>query len=125
LKVLAPDRFDVQSAGKNPGTLNALAVKAMEEIGIDISANPAKGVEELLKMGEKFDIIVTVCDPAAKSCPVITGARVISWHFDDPSTITGEDEEEKLQKVRRIRDQIKAQILKLATQENQKSNTIA
>jgi len=52
LKVLAPDRFDVQSAGKNPGTLNALAVKAMEEIGIDISANPAKGVEELLKMGK-------------------------------------------------------------------------
>ena len=116
MKVLAPDRFDVQSAGINPGTLNALAVKAMEEIGIDISANRAKGVEELLKRGEKFDIIVTVCDPTAKSCPVLPGARVIRWHFDDPSIITGEDEEEKLQMVRRIRDQVKAQIIKFVTQ---------
>ena len=116
LKALAPDRFDVQSAGTNPGTVNALAVKAMAEIGIDISTNRAKGIEELLKRGEKFDIIVTVCDPAAKSCPVLPGARAIHWNFDDPSTIAGECEEERLQKIRRIRDQIKAQILKLATQ---------
>ncbi len=116
LKTLAPDRFDAQSAGTNPGKLNVLAVKAMEEIGIDISANRAKGVAELLDRGEKFDIIVTVCDPAARSCPVLPGARVIHWNFEDPSTITGADETEKLQKVRLIRDQIKAQIINFITQ---------
>ncbi len=108
-KALAPDRFDVQSAGISPGTLNPLAIMAMHEIGIDISMNRTKGVDELFSQGEKFDIIITVCDPAAKSCPVFPGARVINWSFEDPSKVTG-TAEERLNTVRKIRDEIRKKI---------------
>lgn len=110
LKSLAPDRFEVQSAGISPGTLNPLAVKVMGEVGIDISKNRTKGVEDLFKKGEDFDIVITVCDPAATACPVFPGSQVINWTFDDPAKVSG-TEDEKLNQVRRIRDKIEDQIL--------------
>ncbi len=75
LQSLAPDRFEAQSAGITPGTLNPLVIEAMKEVGIDISMKPTKGVEELLSKGERFDIIITVCDPAASACPVFPGSK--------------------------------------------------
>jgi len=111
LKALAPERFEVKSAGVAPGTLNPLAVKVMEEAGIDISGNKTKSVDDLFAGGERFDIIVTVCDPAAMACPVFPGSQVINWSFDDPSKVTG-TESEKLAKVRNIRDEIRKRLLK-------------
>lgn len=111
LKALAPERFEAKSAGIDPGTLNPLAVKVMEEAGIDISGNKTKSVDDLFAGGERFDIIVTVCDPAAMACPVFPGSKVINWSFDDPSKVTG-TESEKLAKVRNIRDEIRKRLLK-------------
>jgi arsenate reductase (thioredoxin) len=110
LKSLAPERFEVQSAGISPGRLNPLAVKVMKEAGIDISMNRTKGVDGLLNKGEKFDFIITVCDPAASACPVFPGAEVIHWMFEDPSRVSGA-EDEKLNKVRKIRDEIRLKII--------------
>jgi len=109
LKALAPGRFDVQSAGISPGNLNPLAITAMGEIGIDISMNRTKSADELLSRDEKFDIINTVCDPAAKSCPVFPGARIFNWSFEDPSKVTG-TAEERLSTMRKIRDEIQQKL---------------
>ena len=72
--------------------------------------NRTKGVDALLNKGEKFDIIITVCDPAALACPAFPGSKVIHWSFEDPSKLTGTDEE-KLSHVRKIRDEIKHLII--------------
>jgi arsenate reductase (thioredoxin) len=110
LKSLAPDRFEVQSAGISPGILNPLVVKVMTEEGIDISMNRTKGVDDLLNRGEKFDVIITVCDPAAAACPVFPDSKVVHWSFDDPSKFKG-TEEEILNQLRRIREEIRTKIL--------------
>lgn len=110
LKSLSPDNYKVESAGITPGDLNPVAVKVMKEAGIDISMNQTKSVDHLLNTGEKFDIIITVCDPAAEACPVFPDAQVIRWSFVDPSRVTG-TEEEKMNQVRRIRDEIKMEVI--------------
>ena len=105
---LAPDRFIAQSAGLEPGTLNPVVVVAMKEIGFDISNHKTKSVQDVLKTGQ-FDFVITVCDEAsAQRCPVFpgTGER-IHMAFPDPSTIQGSFDE-KLNKTRQIRDQIRA-----------------
>lgn len=88
------DRFDVESAGITPGSLNPFAVRAMKEVGIDISGHRAKGVQEIFKQGKPFDYVVTVCDDsAAHTCPYYPAAKeIIHWAFPDPSVITGSDE---------------------------------
>lgn len=107
LKKIAPDRFDVESAGLEPGTLNPIVVKAMQEIGIDISGNKTQGVFDLFKQGKKFNYVITVCDETqSEKCPVFPAViEKIHWGFDDPSRLQGTDEQ-KLQKTREIRDQI-------------------
>jgi arsenate reductase (thioredoxin) len=111
LNNLAGGRFEAKSAGLEPGKLNPAAVEAMREIGIDISGNKTKSVFDFYKKGEKFDYVVTVCDAAASGrCPVFPGAReTMHWGFPDPAGFNGTDEE-KLQKTREIRDQIKEKI---------------
>lgn len=111
LNSMAPDRFEASSAGISPGALNPLAVKVMAEDGIDISRNSTKSVEAFLSRGDFFDIIITACEPAAKSCPVFPGTNVLHWTFDDPSKVSG-TETEKLAKVRKIRDEIRLKIVK-------------
>lgn len=108
LKKLAPDRFEVESAGLEPGTLNPLAVQAMAEEGIDISRNSTKDVFSLHKTGHSFNLVVTVCDAKnSQRCPVFPGmSKKIAWDFPDPSVLEG-SEEEKLAAIRSIRDQIK------------------
>jgi len=112
LKKLAGDRFDVMSAGLEPGTLNPLAVEVMKEIDIDISHNQTKSVFDLFKRGELFAYVITVCDAAsAEQCPLFPGLLTaqIHWSFADPSTFTG-TYEEKLALARGVRDAIKAKI---------------
>jgi len=110
LKHLAGDRFDVHSAGVEPGTLNPLSVKVMAEVGIDISDHKAESIKAYLGKLPVYWLIV-VCDKAAESCPRIwpgVGER-LHWFFDDPSAAAG-SEEEKLAVFRRVRDQIKQQV---------------
>ena len=99
--------FDAESAGLEPGKLNPYVVKAMDEIGIDISENPTKSVFDLAKAGKTYQIVVTVCSKeAAEKCPIFPGvSKRLHWPFDDPSTFKGTDEE-ILRKVRYVRDSI-------------------
>jgi arsenate reductase len=111
LNVLYGDRFEAKSAGLEPGELNPLAVKAMEEAGIDISKNRTKNVFDIIKSGEMFSWVVTVCDESsAERCPVFPGVvKRLHWSFPDPALLTGVLEE-KMNSVRNIRDDIRAAV---------------
>jgi arsenate reductase len=111
LKHYADDRFDAQSAGLEPGKLNPMVVEVMAEIGIDISRNKTKSVFDVWKSGEAFQCVVAVCDSeSAEKCPIFPGiTKRLHWPFHDPSKVTG-TREQKLQKVRDIRDQIAARV---------------
>ena len=111
LKHYGGDRFDAQSAGLEPGELNQLVVEAMAEIGIDISRNKTKSVFDIWKSGELFQYVIAVCDAeSAEKCPIFPGPTTrLHWSFHDPSKVTG-TYDQKLQKVRQIRDEIASKI---------------
>jgi arsenate reductase len=111
LNGISGDKFEAESAGLEPGTLNPTVVELMQETGLDISENPTKSVAGMLEEGRIFDFIVAVCDGAnAEKCPVFPGSgEKVHWEFDDPSAVTGTDDEKK-EKVRIIRDQIKNKV---------------
>lgn len=112
LKKHGGDRFEAESAGLEPGKLNPYAVRAMAEVGIDISRNATRSVFELAKAGEAYDAVVTVCSKeAAERCPVFSGRHEkLHWPFDDPASFSGSDGEIMAQ-VRRVRDEIEAACL--------------
>ena len=103
--------FNAYSAGLEPGSLNPLVVEAMREVGIDISRNSTKSVDDMLRAGRCFSHVITVCDGAsAERCPVFPGAVVrLHWSFPDPSALTG-SREQRLKRVREIRDDIARQV---------------
>ena len=111
LKELGGDRFEVMSAGIEPGTLNPYVVEVMKEIGIDISGNKVNDVFDFFKKGIMFSYAITVCDEAnSERCPIFPGHTTrIHWGFPDPSAVRGSDAE-KLQAIRKIRDEIKAKV---------------
>ncbi len=111
LRHLAGDRFEVASAGIEAGKLNALVVKAMEEVGVGMEGHYAKKAQDFVDRGEHFDYVVTVCDESnAERCPMFPGKHTrLHWGFPDPSAITGTDEE-KLAGIRPIRDAILAKL---------------
>ena len=111
LNALAGDRFCAESAGFEPGVLNPVVVKAMKEIGIDISGNSTTSVFDLYKAGELYEYVITVCDEAhAEQCPTFPGhAQRIHWGFEDPSMYTG-THVEKLEKIRKLRDAIRQRV---------------
>ena len=113
LNHLAGDKYEATSAGLEKGTLNQLAVRVMSEIGIDISKNQTKDVFEFFKSGRLFNYVVTVCDAAnSERCPIFPGvSKTLHWSFEDPSSLSG-TEEEKLEKTRKIRDEIQVEIRK-------------
>jgi arsenate reductase len=104
-------RFEVESAGLEPGTLNPRVVQVMKEDGIDISGNKTKSVFDMFKRGVLYSFVVTVCDEAsAEKCPIFPGvAKRLHWSFPDPSSLTG-TEAEKLQRTRQIRNEIRSKI---------------
>lgn len=109
LRHLAKDRFESFSAGVKPTEVNPFAIKVMSEIGIDISQQKSKSVNELL--GQRFDYVVTVCDNAKQTCPMFPGKyEKIHWNLEDPAQARGTDEE-KLTIFRKVRNQIKENIL--------------
>ena len=86
------DRFEAFSAGTRPTEVNPFAVKAMKEIGIDISKHRSKSVNEFLD--KKFDYIVTVCSSAKETCPFFPGgSEYIHMGFEDPAEAKGSDKE--------------------------------
>ena len=112
LNDIAGDKFEAKSAGLEAGKLNPFVVKAMAEIGIDMSGNKTKTVMEILESGESFDYVITVCDKeAAERCPLFPGkGEKLHWGFEDPSSFKGTDDE-KLAFAKKVRDQIKAQLV--------------
>ena len=99
------DRFEVFSAGTHPSLVRPEAIKAMAEIGIDISGHRSKSVEEFA--GREIDYVLTVCDNARENCPYFPArTKVIHHSFDDPAAVEG-DEETRLAAFREVRDQIR------------------
>ena len=103
--------FEAHSAGLEAGALNPLVVEIMQEVGIDISHKKTQWVFDLTKRGGHFSYVIAVCDEAsAERCPIFPGAlERLHWSFPDPSKITG-TKEEKLKKIRVIRDAIKEKV---------------
>ena len=106
---LKGDVIEAYSAGVAPRDLDARAVKAMAEAGVDISAQRAKHVDEFADV--EFDYVVTVCGHAHETCPTwLRRSPVIHVGFDDPPKLAkdAESEEEALRHYRRVRDEIRA-----------------
>jgi arsenate reductase len=109
LRSLAGDRYEVFSAGTEPGAIHPYAVRVMAEIGEDISLHRSKSVDEFA--GHPIDMVITVCDHVKETCPIFPGgAQKIHQSFEDPSALTG-SEESILAGFRRIRDKIRDWIL--------------
>ena len=106
---LKSDSLEAHSAGIEAHGLNPRAVTVMDEAGVDISGQQSKTVEQL--GNRQFDLVVTVCDHARESCPVLPGnARRVHVGFDDPPRLarSAGTEAEALEHYRRVRDEIRA-----------------
>jgi arsenate reductase len=108
LRSLGGSQFEAFSAGTEATQVRPLAIRAMAEVGIDISRQESKTLERYLQ--QPFDAVITVCDQANEACPVFFGAKQrLHWSFPDPSKATG-SEEEQLAVYRAVRDAIGARI---------------
>lgn len=108
LRRLAGDRHEVHSAGTGASHVRPLAIRAMAEVGVDISGHESKTLDRYLN--QSWDYVITVCDAANASCPVFSGGRRrLHWSFPDPSKATG-NEAEQLAAYRQVRDAIKTHV---------------
>ena len=108
LRDFGGDAYEAHSAGTTPSAVNPLAVEAMREAGVDISQQRSKNVTEYL--GQHFPVIITVCDNAAKNCPIFPGPALrLHWPFQDPAEATGTPEE-RIAAFRKVRDEISLRI---------------
>jgi arsenate reductase len=97
--------YEAQSGGTEPAQVNPYAIRAMSEIGIDISHRTSKSVDQFLD--QDLDYVVTVCDHANEACPFFPGGKIrLHKGFEDPAAVEGTDAE-KLEAFRRIRDEIR------------------
>ena len=97
LRHLAGDRFESLSAGTAPVNINPGAVAAMAELGVSLDGHRSKHIDEFA--AHPPDLVITVCDRARESCPVLPGARILPWSFDDPAG-------QPIEEFRRVRDEI-------------------
>ena len=111
LRKMAGDRFEVESAGLEPGELNPVVVEALKEEGIDITGKQTKAFFDLFKKGNHYSYVITVCEESsAERCPIFPGlTQRLHWSFADPSKFEG-THEEKLAKTRKVREEIRSQI---------------
>jgi len=108
VNALHADRFEAVSGGTEATRVHPAAIKAMAEIGIDISGHHSKSIDVF--EGRRFDHVVMVCDDKQADCPFFPGGKdYIHRAFDDPAACQGADEE-VLACFRRVRDEIKAWI---------------
>ncbi|MDW7678785.1 MAG: arsenate reductase ArsC [Bacillota bacterium] len=112
------NHFEAESAGLEPGNLNPVVVEVMREAGFDISGNPVDSVFDFFRQGRLYAYVITVCDAnRSEKCPIFPGAVIRqNWSFDDPSDFTG-TQEEKLEKTRMVRAQIKKRVLQFINEE--------
>ncbi|MGD9022684.1 MAG: arsenate reductase ArsC [Deltaproteobacteria bacterium] len=111
---LKGDVIEAYSAGVNPHGVDPKAVRVMQEVGIDISGQRSKSVDDI--QGIEFDYVITLCDHAQQSCPVFPAkTKLLHKGFDDPPKLasTAADEEEAMAHYRRVRDEIKAFVERL------------
>jgi arsenate reductase len=108
LRHLGGERFEVHSAGTEATRVRPLAIRAMDELGIDIRGQQSKTLDRYLT--RPFELVITVCDEANEACPVFLGAKERwHWSFPDPSRATG-TEAEQLATYRAVRDTIRVRI---------------
>jgi arsenate reductase len=105
LRSAAGARFEACSGGTQAGELHPLAVQVMRELDMDISGQRAKPVD--LLSHERFDYVITVCDEARESCPVLQGGEQLHWSLSDPSRAGGRIEQ-KIAAFRDTRDKLSA-----------------
>lgn len=106
------DYFEIESAGLEPAAaVNPLVVEVMKEAGFDLSRKKPQNVFELFKQGKLYDHVITVCHDSDSKCPIFPGiTKRWHWPFPDPAAVEG-TEAEKLDAVRKIRDQIRDWLL--------------
>lgn len=111
LNQMCGDRFEAQSAGLTPGTLNPLVVEVLAEEGIDIRGKATQAVFDVVKRSEIFAYVITVCDEAsAERCPIFPGVTTrLHWSFPDPSGFEG-TREEKLHRTRAVLETIRERV---------------
>jgi arsenate reductase len=113
LRQMAGDEFDAYSAGTHPVGLNPRAVAAMQERGVDITQQRSKHVAEF--DDQKFDYVITVCDRAKETCPILPGAgKVLHWSFEDPAAASPDA---TAQMFRQVRDAIAKKIREILLKE--------
>jgi len=104
----AASAYEVFSAGTKPTRVRPEAIRVMREVGIDISGHRSKSVDEFA--GQNFDYLITVCDNAKESCPLLQAkAKRIHWSIEDPAAVQG-SEEQRLAAFRRARDELRARL---------------
>ena len=105
LKHICQNEFEIFSAGTKPSIVRPEAIKVLAEIGIDISKNRSKSVDEFTN--QDIDYVLTVCDNAKENCPYFPAqTKLIHHSFSDPAEVEG-DEKTRLSAFRRVRDQIR------------------
>ncbi len=112
LRHLAGDRCESLSAGSQPaGFVHPLAIAAMREVGIEISRQWSKSIQDFIPPdGRPPDLLISVCSSAAQECPVFPGNLPhIRWAFDDPAFAVG-DLDARMSEFRRVRDEIRSAI---------------
>lgn len=117
LKKLSDGEFEVESAGVAPSRVRPEAVEVMFEIGIDISAQRSKSVDEFA--GQNFDYVITVCDNAKETCPFFSGkATRIHQSFVDPPPESVSDYNARLTIFRKVRDELNDWLVGFVSQRN-------
>jgi arsenate reductase len=97
------------SAGVRATRVNPRAIQVMAELGIDISGQRSKSLDEFMQ--DKFDLAITLCDQAQRECPMFLAAdRLLHMGFPDPAKATG-TEEEILREFRKVRDEIRQKMV--------------
>lgn len=111
IRMACGDGVHVESAGIEPGIVNPVVAELLRQEGVDIAHKQTQSVYDLHAAGKSFDYVIAVCDPeAAEKCPIFPAEKKrLHWPFPDPSKAAG-TMEEKLEYVKPIRDQIKAQV---------------
>jgi arsenate reductase len=111
MKSMGGEQWEVKSAGILPSYVHPLAIRVMDEVGIDISKQTSKSQDQFLK--EEFDYIITLCDDAAMACPTFPGqGNRLHWSIEDPAMAIG-TMDERVAVFRKARDEIKMKIEEL------------
>jgi len=107
-KKMLPKNMEIFSAGLEPKSVHPMAIKVMQEVGIDISKQESKNISEIPL--NKINIVITLCGDAAERCPIFPGkVKRIHWEIEDPAKAQGSDKEIAIV-FRKVRDKIKSRI---------------